>query len=160
MGAILYETRPPEATDQSHIAVPELAYTKMDPPPGMNGGFLDNIKLSLDPPVKIHNPDPVRARLHLQSDLPAAGFDKLQSRPGDTTKPVLTVVDRELNCELFSSEDFALQLSLKPVYPNPETPIPTRLDPGLGVSIKFQPQSRSSILDSRPWLRPAARALR
>jgi hypothetical protein len=47
------------------------------------------------------------------------------------------VVNRELNYELFGSEGFAFKLNLKPGYPNPEAPIPTRLDPGLGVSFKF-----------------------
>jgi hypothetical protein len=47
------------------------------------------------------------------------------------------VVDRKLNYELFGSEGFALKLNLEPAYPNPEALIPTRLDPGFGVSIKF-----------------------
>jgi hypothetical protein len=138
MGAILYEKKPPAATSQSHFTTPELTYAKMDlPHPATNSGFLDDINISLDPPVIIHDPDPYHAGLNLQRDLPSGSFDKIQPRPGDTTKPGLTVVDRKLNYELFGSEGFALKLNLEPAYPNPEALIPTRLDPGFGVSIKF-----------------------
>jgi hypothetical protein len=47
------------------------------------------------------------------------------------------MADQKLNYELFGSEGFALKLNLAPAYPYPEAPIPTRLDPGFGISIKF-----------------------
>jgi hypothetical protein len=138
MGAILHVKQPPAATSQSHLITPELTYARMDPPyPATNSGFLDNITLSLDPPVTIHDPDLDRASLNLQRDLPAGQFAELQPRPGDATKHALTVADRQLNYELFGSEDFAFKLSLKPAYPNPAAAIPTGLDPGFGISLKF-----------------------
>jgi hypothetical protein len=137
-GAILYGTRPPAATDPSHITAPELTYPgahSLTPP--KNGDFLDHIQLSLDAPAKTSDPDSIRASLHLQNDLLPIGYDRLQPRPGGTTKTAFTVEERQLNCELFGSQDFALKLSLKAVYANPAALIPTRLDPALGVSIKF-----------------------
>ena len=138
IGAILHVKQPPAATSQSHFTVPELTCAKMDlPHPATNSGFLDNINLSLDPPVIIHDPDPNHASLNFQGDIPLGSFDQLQPRPGDTTKPALTVADKKLNYELFGSEGFAFKLNLKPAYPNSEALIPTRLDPGFGVSLKF-----------------------
>ena len=138
MGAVLHVQKPPVATSKSHFTSPELTYAKMETPhPATNSGFLDSINISFDPPVKFHDPDPYHASLNFQRDLPSGGFDKLLPRPGDTTKPALTVADRKLNYELFSSEGFALKLNLKPAYPYPEATIPTGLDPGLGISLKF-----------------------
>jgi hypothetical protein len=138
MGAILHVKQPPAATSQSHLIIPELTYARMDPPhPATNSGFLDNINLSLEPPVIIHDPDLDRASLNLQRDLPSGSFGKLQPGPGDATKHALTVADRQLNYELFGSEDFAFKLSLKPAYPNPAAAIPTGLDPGFGINLKF-----------------------
>ena len=138
MGAGLPVKQPKAATSQSHITAPELTYARMNvPPTAMDGGFLDNICLSLDPPKEIHDPDPHRARLGFQNDLPPESFDKLQPRPGNTPKPGLTVADQKLNYELFDSEGFALKLNLAPAYPYPEALMPTRLDPGFGISIKF-----------------------
>jgi hypothetical protein len=107
------------------------------PHPATNSGFLDNITLSLEPPVIIHDPDLDRASLNLQRDLPSGNFGRLQPRSGDATKHALTVADRQLNYELFGSEGFAFKLSLKPAYPNPAAAIPTGLDPGFGISLKF-----------------------
>ena len=138
IGAILHVKQPPAATSQSHFTTPELTYARMDPPhPATNSGFLDNITLSLDPPVIIHDPELDHASLNFQGDIPLGNFDQLQPRPGDTTKPALTVADKKLNYELFGSEGFALKLNLTPAYPNPEALIPTRLDPGFGISLKF-----------------------
>ena len=138
MGAILHVKKPPAATSQSHFTAPVLTYAQTDMPhPVTNSGFLDDIKISFDPPVIIHDPDPYHASLNFQRDLPSESFDKLPPRPGDTTKPAFTVVDRKLNYELFGSEDFAFKLNLKPAYPNPEAAIPTGLDPGFGISLKF-----------------------
>jgi hypothetical protein len=107
------------------------------PHPATNSGFLDDITLSFDPPVIIHDPDLDRASLNLQRDLPSGSFDRLQPRSGDATKHALTVADRQLNYELFGSEGFAFKLNLKPAYPNPAAAIPTGLDPGFGISLKF-----------------------
>jgi hypothetical protein len=138
MGAILHVKEPPAATSQSHLITPELTYARMDVPhPATNSGFLDNITLSLEPPVIIHDPDLDRASLNLQRDLPSGNFGRLQPRSGDATKHALTVADRQLNYELFGSEGFAFKLSLKPAYPNPAAAIPTGLDPGFGISLKF-----------------------
>lgn len=138
MGAILHVKKPPAATSQSHFIAPELTYARMGlPHPATNSGFLDDINISLNPPVPIHDPDPYRASLNLQRDLPSGSFARLQPRPGDATKPALTVADRKLNYELLGSEVFAFKLNLKPAYPYPEATIPTGLDPGFGVSIKF-----------------------
>ena len=138
MGAILHVKKPPAATSQSHFTVPELTCAKMDlPHPATNSGFLDNITLSLDLPVTIHDPELDHASLNLQRDLPSGSFGKLQPRSGDATKHALTVADRKLNYELFGSEGFAFKLSLKPAYPNPAAAIPTGLDPGFGISLKF-----------------------
>ena len=137
MGAILHVKQPPAATSQSHFTTPELAYDRIDPPhPATNSGFLDNINLSLDPPVTIHDPDPNHASLNFQGDIPLGSFDQLQPRPGDTTKPTLTVADKKLNYELYGSEGFAFKLNLKPAYPNPAA-LPTGLDPGFGINLKF-----------------------
>jgi hypothetical protein len=138
MGAILHVKQPPAATSQSYFTVPELTYARMDPPhPATNSGFLDNITLSLDPPVTIHDPELDHASLNLQRDLPSGHFAELQPRPGDATKHALTVADRQLNYELYGSEGFAFKLNLKPAYPNPAAAIPTGLDPGFGISLKF-----------------------
>jgi hypothetical protein len=138
MGAILHVKQLPAATSQSHLTTPELTYAKMDLPyPATNSGFLDDIKISFDPPVTNHDPDLDHASLNLQRDLPSGSFDKLQPRPGDATKRALTVADRQLNYKLFGSEGFALKLNLKPAYPNPVAAIPTGLDPGFGISLKF-----------------------
>jgi hypothetical protein len=138
MGAILHVKPPPAPTSQSHLIAPELTYASMDlPHPATNSGFLDDIKISFDPPVTIHDPDLDHASLNFQRDLPSGSFDQLQPRRGDATKRALTVADRQLNYELFGSEGFALKLNLKPAYPNPEAAIPTGLAPGFGVSIKF-----------------------
>lgn len=138
MLAILHVKQPPAATSQSHFTVPELTCAKMDlPHPATNSGFLDNINLSLDPPVIIHDPDTHHASLNFQSDLPSEHFAGLQPRPGNTTKRALTVADRQLNYELYGSEGFAFKLNLKPAYSNPEAALPTGLDPGFGISLKF-----------------------
>lgn len=138
MGAILHVKEPPAATSQSHLITPELTYARMDVPhPATNSGFRDNITLSLDPPVTIRDPDLDRASLNLQRDLPSGSFGKLQPRSGDAPKHALTVADRQLNYELFGSEDFAFKLNLKPAYPNPAAVMPTGLDPGFGISLKF-----------------------
>ena len=139
VGIILfYEEKPQVETDVSHIATPELTYVKMDAPHlGTNGNFLDDINLSYDPGVQFHDSDFQPACLAFERDPPPASVGKLQPGLGDTKDPALTVVDRQLNYELFGSEGFTLKLNLKPAYPNPQALIPTRLDPGLGVSIKF-----------------------
>jgi hypothetical protein len=138
MGAFLQLKKAPAATSHSHFTAPELTYTRMDlPQPARKGGFLDDINISFDPPAKIQDSDPYHASLDLQRDLPSGSFARLPPRPGDATNPALTVVDRKLNYELFDSEGFALKVNLEPAYPYPEALIPTRLDPGFGVSIKF-----------------------
>ncbi|MGA2787452.1 MAG: hypothetical protein ABSF60_07985 [Verrucomicrobiota bacterium] len=138
MGADLYKQKPPLATRKSHFTTPVLTYARMDIPyPATNSGFLDDINISFDPPVKTHDPDPYQASINFQSDLPSGSPDKLLPRLGDTTEPTLTVADRKLNYELFGSKDFALKLNLEPAYPYPEALMPTRLDPGFGISIKF-----------------------
>jgi hypothetical protein len=138
MGAILHGKKPPAATSQSRFTTPELTYAEINPPHrATNGGFLDDINLSLDSPMKIHDPDFNRASLNLQRDLPPGSFDRLQHRRGDATKPAFTVAGRKLNYELFGSENFALKLNFEPAYPNREAAIPTGLDPGFGISLKF-----------------------
>jgi hypothetical protein len=138
MGAILHLQKSPGAPSKSHFTSPELTYAKMDlPHPATNGGFLDDINLSLDPSVTIHDPDTNHASLNFQSDLPSGRFDELQPRPGNTPKRALTVADRQLNYELLDLNGFALKLNLKPAYSNPEAAIPSSLDPGFGISLKF-----------------------
>jgi hypothetical protein len=138
VGAVRHEPPPPAAISKSHLTTPVLTYARMDRPQLVtNSGFLDKIYLSLDPPEKIHDPDLYHANLNFQSDLPSESYDKLPPQPGDTTKPRLTVADRKLNYELFGSGNFAFKLNLKPAYPYPEALIPTGLDPGFGLSLKF-----------------------
>ena len=138
VGTIRHEQKPPTATGKSHFTTPILTYARMAlPQPATNSGFLDNINLSFDPQVKIHDPDPYLARLNFQSDLPSGSFDKLQPGLGNATKSRLTVADRRLNYELFNSGSFVFKVNLKPGYSYPEALIPTRLDPGLDISIKF-----------------------
>ena len=138
VGTIRHEQKPPTATGKSHFTTPILTYARMAlPQPATNSGFLDNINLSFDPQVKIHDPDPYLARLNFQSDLPSGSFAQLPRRSGNATKSAFTVVNRELDYELFGSEGFAFKLNLKPGYSYPEALIPTRLDPGLDISIKF-----------------------
>jgi len=136
--AIWYMKPPPPAIGKSHFTTPVLTYAKTDLPcPATNSGFLDDINLSLDAPATIHDSGPNHAGFNFQKDLPSGSFNQLPPKSGDATKTALTVENRELNYELFGSEGFAFKLNLKPGYPNPEAPIPTRLDPGLGVSFKF-----------------------
>ena len=139
MGAILHVKPPPAATSQSPLTMPELTYARLDlPHPATNSGSLNGIKISFDPPpVTIHDPDLDRASLNFQRDLPSGSFHQLQPRPGVSMKRALTVADRKLDYELYGSEGFAFKLNLKPAYPNPEAAIPTGLDPGFGISLKF-----------------------
>jgi hypothetical protein len=138
MVATLHKQKPPEAIGKSPFTAPVLTYARMDIPyPATNSGFLDDINISFDPPVKTRDSDPYQASINFQSDLPSGSLDKLQPRPGDTTKSALTVADRKLNYELFDLKGFALKLNLEPAYPYPEALMPTRLDPGFGISIKF-----------------------
>src|ERR1035437_10954 len=138
MGAVLHVKKPPSATSQSHFTLPILTYAKMNlSHPATNSGFLDDINILFDPLVIFHDPDPYHASLNFKRDLPSGSVDKLQPRPGVITKSALTVADRKLNYELLGSEGFSLKLNLEPAYPHPEALIPTRLDPGFGVSIKF-----------------------
>ena len=138
MGAILHEKKLPAATINSHLTTPELTFARMEMPhPATNSGFLDNINLSYDPGVEIHNPDPQSASRSLQTDIPAGSFDRLPPRTGPATKPGLTVADRRLNYQLLDSGGFAFKLNLTPAYSNPEAAIPNALDPGFGIIIKF-----------------------
>jgi hypothetical protein len=102
-----------------------------------NSGFLDNINLSLNPPVEIPATDFNDTSLNFQRDLPSRSIDELQPKSGEAPKPVLTVADRKFNYELLGSQGFALKLNLTPVYPNREAIIPKSLIPGLDISIKF-----------------------
>jgi len=138
MGTVLPAKKLPAATGKSHFTSPELTYARTDTPhPATNRGFLDNIYLSLDQPAKTPATDLKDTSLNLQRDLPTGSFDKLQPMPDHAAKPMLTVADRKLDYQLYGSEGFALKLNLAPEYPNPEAPMPTRLDPGFGISIKF-----------------------
>jgi len=94
-------------------------------------------KLSPDAPVTIHDSDPHHAGFNFQKDLPSGSFNQLPRRSGDASKPAFTVVNRELNYELFGSEGFAFKLNLKPWYPNPDAPLPNAPGPRLRISIKF-----------------------
>ena len=138
MGAVLPEQKHPEATGTSHFTAPELTYARMDnPPPPTNSGFLDQVNLSYDPGVAIHDPDPQSASRSLQPDLTAGSYDQLPPKPGPVPKPGFTVADRKLNYQLLGSGGFAFKLNLTPAYPHPQASIPTGLDPGFGISIKF-----------------------
>jgi hypothetical protein len=133
-----YEEKPRVEPPESHIPPAEVTLARIAVPPlATNSHFLDNINLSYDPVVKISGPEPQPASLADERDLPSASLGKIQPKPHDTAAPVLTVVDRKLNYQLLGSKDFSLKLNLTPAYPNPEALIPTRLDPGVGVSIKF-----------------------
>ena len=139
-GAIRHVKQPPAATSESSFTLPApvLTYAKTDPPhPATNSGFLDDIKLSYDLPVTIHNSESNHTSFNFQKDLPSGSFAQLPRRSGNATKSAFTVVNRELDYELFGSEGFAFKLNLKPGNPDPRVLIPTRLDPGLGVTIKF-----------------------
>jgi len=136
--AVWQESKLPAATGESHITTPVLTYEKMDwPQTATNSGFQDKTYLSLVQPVIIPDPDLYRASLNFQSDFPDESFDHLSPRPDGATKSRLKVADRKLNYDLIDSGDFALKLNLKPAYASPEALIPTSLDPGLGISLKF-----------------------
>jgi hypothetical protein len=138
IGSNLPQQKPREAPGESHLTVPRLMYAMLDArPPATNSSFLDNINLSFDPPFAIPAPDLNGANRSLRTDLPTGSFDPLQPRPGRTPKPGFTVADRKLNYQLLGSGGFAFKLNLTPAYPYPEASIPTGLDPGLGISIKF-----------------------
>lgn len=108
------------------------------PHPATNhNGFLDNINLSLNPPVEIPATNSNATSLNFQRDHPSRSIDELKPKPAEASKPLFTVADRKLNYELLGSKDFALKLNMTPVYLNPEAIIPERLVPGLGISIKF-----------------------
>ncbi|MFZ0827972.1 MAG: hypothetical protein WAO02_11170 [Verrucomicrobiia bacterium] len=135
---LLYEEKHEVETDDTRIVSPELTYARMEMPQlATNGSFLDHINISYDPMMNLHDSEPQRASLALEKDPPPASLGRLQPRLVETRDPLLTVVDRQLNFELFGAEGFTLKLNLKPAYPNPTALIPTRLDPGIGVSIKF-----------------------
>ena len=139
-GAIWHVKQSPAATSESSftLPVPVLTYAKTDPPqPATNSGFLDDIKLSYDLPVTIHDSESNHTSFNFQKDLPSGSFNQLPFRPGVATKTALTVENRELNYKRFGSEGFAFKLNLKPGYTDPRVLIPTRLDPGFGVSFKF-----------------------
>jgi hypothetical protein len=134
----LYEEKLPVETSASRIATPALTFEKIDMPQvATNSHFLDDINLTYDPMVIIRDPTPQPASLVYAKDLPSARLGRISAAPGDTAEPTLTVADRKLNYELIGSEGFSLKLNLAPAYPNPEALIPTRLDPGVGLSIKF-----------------------
>src|SRR6202142_700661 len=137
MGAILSEQKLLAATSISHLTAPELTYARTEMPhPATNSGFLDNIQLSYEPGVEIHDPDPRSASHSLQTDFPTGSFDQFQPRSGHTPKPGLTMADRKLNYQLLGSGGFAFKLNLTPAYRYPEESTPTGLDPGFGISIK------------------------
>jgi hypothetical protein len=134
----LYEEKPPAETRPSRLSSPELTYEKMDVPQvTTNSHFLDNINLTYEPMVVIRDPEAQPTSLPYGKDLPSAPLGKIRPRPVDTAAPAFTVADRKLNYELLGSEGFSVKLNLAPAYPNPQALIPTRLDPGVGVSIKF-----------------------
>jgi len=136
-GTILHEKKPAAASD-SRLTVPELTYAWVDiPQPATNRGFLDNVNLSLESPVKMRDPDPDHAGSIFRRDLPSGNFDRLQTKLGDATKPAFTMTNRELSYKLFGSGGFAFKLNLKPAYSNPEVLAPMRVDSGFGISIKF-----------------------
>ena len=138
VGTIRHVKQPPTATSESHFTTPLLTYAQTNlSHPATNSDFLDDIKLSPDASVTIHDSDPHHAGFNFQKDLPSGSFDQLPRRSGNATKPAFTVVNRELDYELFGSEGFAFKLNLKPAYPNPAAALPTRLDPGFGISLKF-----------------------
>jgi hypothetical protein len=134
-----HEKKPRVETGEHRIPPPELTYANMDAPHlATNSHFLDNINLSYEPLANIRDPDAQPTSLAYETNLPpAVSLEKWRPKPDHTMKPGLTVADRKLNFELLGSQGFSLQLNLTPVYPNPEALIPTRLDPGVGVSIKF-----------------------
>jgi hypothetical protein len=141
LAAVIYvsEEKPRVETGESHVPTPpELTLAKMEVPQvATNSHFLDNINISYDTAVKIQDPDPQPASLANGNDLPYASPGKIRPKPEDTTPPPLTVAGRKLNYELLGSDSFSLKFNLTPAYPNPEALVPTRLDPGVGVSIKF-----------------------
>ena len=138
MGATLHKKNPLAAASNSPLAATELTYARMDPPhPPTNSNFLDNINLSLNPPVEIQPRNLEDAGLNFQRDLPSGNFNELQPKSGVAPKRALTVADRKLNYELLGSKDMDFKFNLTPAYANPEATIPTSLDPGFGISIKF-----------------------
>jgi hypothetical protein len=134
-----YEEKPRVETGESHIpSPPGLTFARMEvPPAATNSHFLDDVNLTYDPMVKIQDSAPRRASLADGKDLPSANPERIKSKPEDPTAPVITVVDSKINYELLGSKDFSLKLNLTPAYANPEALIPTRLDPGVGVTLKF-----------------------
>jgi hypothetical protein len=134
----LFEEKLRVETSESHIPPAELTLAKPEvKQPAPNSHFLDNIHLSYDPIERVPDSDPPHASLADGKDLPSASLEKIRPRLGETAAPVLTFADRKFNFELLGSEGFSLKLNLTPEYPKPEALIPTRLDPGVGVSIKF-----------------------
>jgi hypothetical protein len=133
-----HEEKPRVKAVESHILAPTLTYAKIETPqPTADSHFLDNINLSYDSVPTIPDSGLNRATPIYDKTLPAAGSGKLRPKPDDTAPPVITVADRKLNYEVLGTEDFSLKFNLTPGYPNPEALIPTRLDPGIGLSIKF-----------------------
>ena len=140
LGAViyLYEEKPRVETGESHIPSLEFSFAKLDLPHlETNSHFLDGIHLSYEPMAIIRDNEPTLASLAEEKDLPSARVQKLRPQPVETATPVFTVADSKLNIELLGAEGFSLKLNLTPAYPNPEALIPTRLDPGVGMSIKF-----------------------
>jgi hypothetical protein len=138
MGAVLPEEKLPATTGKSHFTAPELTYTRMDNPhPLTSNGFLDNINLSYDSGVEIHDPAPQSASRSLQGGLTEGSFDRLPPKSGPVPKPGFTVADRKLNYQLLGSGGFAFKLNLAPDYPYPEASVPRGVDSGFGISIKF-----------------------
>ncbi len=133
-----HEEKPRVETVESRIPAPTLTYAKIETPHlTTDSHFLANINLSYDSGPTIPGSGLKRAMPIYDKTLPAAGPGKLRPKSDDTAPPVITVADRKLNYEVLGSEDFSLKFNLTPAYPNPEALIPTRLDPGIGLSIKF-----------------------
>lgn len=140
VGIVLYleEREVEEESGASRIPSPELTLAAMAMPQlPTNGSFLENVTISYEPVVKIQDTDLQRVSLVFEKNPPPVNLEDLRPRPGNTRDPVLTFADRQLNYELFGAQGFSFKLNFKPGYPNPEALVPSRVDPGLGVSIKF-----------------------
>ena len=139
LGAALYERPPTAAPETSSIKVPELTPNRTTlSPPAADSGFLDNINLSLEPADRSNALDPSRAKINFQRDLSTASTANLHARPdNNATRLQLTMENQELNLEVPVTKDFAFKLNFKPVYSQPDSLIPARVDPTFGVSVKF-----------------------
>jgi hypothetical protein len=142
VGVYLFEEQHRAATIkhhiENHIPPPESEAPRlMAQPAETKINFADYADLWGNPRTNNPDPDQVYASLAFQKDLAPEGSEKILARPEVKTEPIITVQDREAAYAIFSGGGFKLTIDLKPAYATPDTPLPNRVNPGIGGSFSF-----------------------